>query len=132
MGKANVLIAEDDPLLRGIYEKKFTTAGFAIDTASDGEEAIAKIEAKAPDVLLLDLNMPKVDGFQVLEKFPKDKRSFPVIVLTNYDQMTMADRGQQLGADGYFVKKDTTIRSLVQMVEEILSHRIQGSGETQA
>ncbi len=123
MANPRVLFAEDDAVLRDVYKRKFTAEGFDVVTAKDGVEAIAEIEKQAPAILLLDVNMPEVDGFGVLERFPKDKRNFPIVILTNYDQFALSDKGQKLGADGYFVKKDTTIRSLVTMVKDLLSHR---------
>jgi two-component system response regulator PrrA len=121
MAKGSIVIAEDDPVLRNLYVKKFSVAGFSIRTAADGEETVKVIEEEAPDLLILDLHMPKLDGFQVLEKFPKETRSFPVIVLTNFVEERFRSRAEELGADDYFVKKDMTIRSLLDMAERLLS-----------
>ncbi|MEK7591686.1 MAG: response regulator [Patescibacteria group bacterium] len=126
MARGNILIAEDDPVLRNLYVKKFTIAGFAIRTAENGEETIQKVLEQAPDLLLLDIHMPKIDGFGVLEKFPKEERGFPVILLTNFEEEKYKERGRELGADDYFVKKDMTIRSLLNMVERLLAMRRQG------
>ena len=123
MARGNILIAEDDPVLRNLYVKKFTVAEFSIRTAADGEEAIAAITASAPDLLILDIHMPKVDGFGVLEKFPKETRNFPVIILSNFADEKYKRRGQELGADDYFIKKDMTIRSLFDMAEKLLAAR---------
>ncbi len=119
MSKGNILIAEDDAVLRNLYVKKFTTEGYEVQTAEDGEQAIAAIKAKEPSLLICDIHMPKVDGFQVLKEFPKESRKFPAIMLTNFDQADFKLRAQELGADDYFVKKDMTIKSLVQMVERL-------------
>ena len=126
MARGNVLIAEDDPVLRNLYVKKFTVGGFTIRTAQNGEEAIQLVMEQPPDILVLDLHMPKIDGFGVLEKFPKETRSFPVIVLTNFDDQKYRDRSRELGADDYFVKKDMTIRSLLDMAERLLAGGRQG------
>ena len=123
MARGNILIAEDDPVLRNLYVKKFTVADFSIRTAADGEEAITAITEQAPDILILDIHMPKVDGFGVLEKFPKETRNFPVILLTNFAEEKYKQRGKELGADDYFVKKDMTIRSLLDMAEKLLATR---------
>ncbi|PIR49241.1 response regulator [Candidatus Peregrinibacteria bacterium CG10_big_fil_rev_8_21_14_0_10_55_24] len=120
MVKADILIAEDDPVLREVYTKKFSLSGFSIRTVKDGQEAIAAIEQKQPDILILDLNMPVVDGFGVLEKFPKEKRTFPVIILTNFGNEKNRERGDALGADDYFVKSEMTIRSLLEMVQKLI------------
>ncbi len=120
MAKGELIIAEDDAVLRNLYLKKFEVSGFSMRTAEDGEQAIKLIEEKAPDLLVLDLHMPKIDGFQVLERFPKDQRKFPVIILTNFDDPKYRTRGEQLGVDDYFVKKNMTIKSLVEMVENLM------------
>jgi DNA-binding response OmpR family regulator len=85
MSKSTIIFAEDDPLLRNIYLKKFSLAGYEVLPASDGEEAVKLIKEKSPDLLVLDISMPKMDGFQVLELYPKASRTFPVILLTNFD-----------------------------------------------
>jgi len=120
MAKADILIAEDDPVLRNLYIKKFAVAGYPIRAVEDGEQALKELSVRFPDVLVLDIHMPKMDGFQVLEKFPKEGRKFPVVMLTNFaDEMSRA-RGRELGADDYFIKKDMTIKSLLEMVERVL------------
>ncbi len=120
MAKANILIAEDDPVLRNLYVKKFTLAGYDIRTAEDGEMAWTALQEKRPDVLVLDIHMPKMTGFQVLEKLEQAGRDFPVIMLSNFaDEMSQL-RAKELGADDYFIKKDMTIKSLLEMVERLL------------
>ncbi len=119
MAKGNILIAEDDAVLRSLYVKKFTVEGYEVRTAQDGEEAINEIRKQKPDLLICDIHMPKVDGFQVLKEFPRTGRGFPIIMLTNFDQPDFKLRAEELGADDYFVKKDMTIRTLVDMVEKL-------------
>ena len=123
MPKADILIAEDDPVLREVYVKKFTLAGYTIRTAEDGEQTIDAIEKQEPDILILDINMPLIDGFGVLEKFPPADRRFPVIMLTNFGDEKNRERGDQLGADDYFIKSEMTIKSLLKMVETLLQTR---------
>ncbi|PIR52645.1 hypothetical protein COU76_05255 [Candidatus Peregrinibacteria bacterium CG10_big_fil_rev_8_21_14_0_10_49_10] len=120
MPNGNILVAEDDSVLREIYRKKFSISGYTIRTAANGEEAIAAIEEQAPDLLLLDINMPIIDGFGVLEKYPKDQRSFPVIMLTNFADERNKARGEELGANDYFIKSDMTMRKLLEMVENLM------------
>lgn len=81
------------------------------------------VTEQKPDLLLLDLNMPVLDGFGVLEKLPKEKRPFPVIIITNFEDQATRDKAKKLGVDGYFVKKDMTIKSLVEMVEGLLKYK---------
>jgi DNA-binding response OmpR family regulator len=120
MANADILIAEDDAVLRAIYTKKFTLSGYTIRTAQNGEEAIAEIQKKEPDILILDINMPILDGFGVLEKYPSKERKFPIIMLTNFGDDKSRQRGEALGSDDYFIKSDMTIRKLLEMVETLL------------
>jgi DNA-binding response OmpR family regulator len=117
-----ILIAEDDPVLRDVYIKKFgASPDFVIRTAANGEEALKLIAEKKPDILLLDINMPVLDGFGVLQKLPKADRQFPVIILTNFEDQQNRRRGEELGVDDYFIKKEMTIKSLYEMVEKLLA-----------
>jgi len=118
--KANILVAEDDAVLRDVYVKKFSLAGFELRTAKNGQEAVEAIEKQAPDLLILDLNMPVLDGFSVLEKFPRDQRAFPVIILSNFGDTKNKERGLQLGADDFFVKSEMTIKSLLEKVQTLM------------
>ena len=120
MANADILIAEDDAVLREVYTKKFTLSGYDIRTAQNGEEAVAELKKKEPDILILDINMPVLDGFGVLEQFPKQSRNFPVIMLTNFGDDKNRERGKELGADDYFIKSEMTIRKLLEMVETLL------------
>src|SRR5690349_10127066 len=119
MAKADILVAEDDPVLRNLYIKKFSVAGYDIRAVEDGEQALAGIAQKIPDVLLLDIHMPKLDGFQVLEQLPKEQRKYPVVILTNFADEKSRERGRELSVDDYFIKKDMTIKSLLEMVERV-------------
>ena len=124
MAKADIIIAEDDAALLNLCMKKFVAAGYSVRTAEDGERAIALIQEQAPDLLILDIHIPKADGFQVLQQCPRSSRNFPIIIVTNFSEPEFKLRGMELGADDYFVKKDMTIRSLVQMVERHLVNKI--------
>jgi CheY-like chemotaxis protein len=121
MAKFNIIVAEDDTVLRDLYLRKFDTSNYDIRTAANGAEALTLIKEKAPDLMLLDINMPVMDGFSVLEKIRNDKGTFPVIILTNFDDQVNRQRGEALKADDYFVKKDMTIKTLVEKVEKLLT-----------
>ncbi len=116
MMKGKIVIAEDDAVLRSLYVKKFSVEGYEVVTAEDGEQAVKVIQEQKPNMVILDIHMPKMDGFQVLQQFPKTMRPFPVIMLTNFDQSDFKLKAMELGADDYFVKKDMTIKALVDMV----------------
>ena len=121
MAKRKIIIAEDDTVLRDLYLRKFATDTYDVRTASNGQEALDLIAKDKPDLVLLDINMPVLDGFGVLEKLPKPERSFPIVMLTNFEDQANRDRGAALGIDDYFVKKDMTIKSLLTMVEGLLA-----------
>ncbi|HLD32018.1 hypothetical protein A2454_04060 [Candidatus Peribacteria bacterium RIFOXYC2_FULL_55_14] len=123
MEKGYILVAEDDPVLREVYVKKFSIAGYKIHTANNGEETLTAIEQETPDLLLLDINMPVMDGFSVLEKFPKEERTFPIILLTNFGDDKNRARGEELGADDYFIKSQMTMRKLLEMVDDLMKAR---------
>ncbi|MSR87504.1 response regulator [Candidatus Peribacteria bacterium] len=118
MGK--ILIAEDDPVLREAYVRKFARSGYTIRTAENGDQASQMIKEEAPDLLVCDIMMPGHDGWWVLGQFPKGKRPFLVIMLTNLADTSTRDRSQK-EADGYFVKKDMTLLTLVSMATSLLS-----------
>lgn len=123
MAKGNILIAEDDPVLRNLYIRKFTVAGFDLRTAENGQQALDAIQQQEPDLVALDIHMPVMDGFEVLKRLPPERRRFPIILLTNFADAETHDRGKELGADDYFVKKDMTIRTLIDMVDRLIANR---------
>ena len=121
MVKRKILVAEDDTVLRDLYLRKFDTNIYDVHTAANGQEVIDFIAKEKPELLLLDINMPVLDGFQVLEKLPqRAERGFPVIILTNFADEANRERGMKLGVDDYFIKKDMTVKSLIEMVQKFL------------
>jgi len=125
MSTLDILIADDDAVLRNLYIKKFTTDGFTVRIAENGEQAVEEIKKKEPDLLLLDIHMPKMDGFQVMQMYPREKRHFSIIALTNFGDEESRAKGKELGADDYFVKKDMTIKALVEMTQKALANKPQ-------
>ncbi len=119
----DIIIAEDDEVLRDLYLRKFKSGNYTLRTASNGEETLRMIAEKKPDILLLDINMPILDGFGVLAKLQPPDRTFPVIILTNFDDEQNRSKGAEYKVTDYFVKKDMTIKSLVEMVDKQLANR---------
>lgn len=115
-----LLIVEDDAFLQKILVAKFGKEGFAISTASDGKEGLDLIKKERPNLILLDLIMPVMDGFDVLYavKADRDLKAIPVIVLTNLAQDEDAKRAKDLGAADFLVKGDLAINELVRKVKE--------------
>jgi DNA-binding response OmpR family regulator len=120
MSTFSILIAEDDAVLREVYVKKFSIAGFKIRAVQDGQEALQEIEKEKPDIVILDLNMPVLDGFAVLERFPRAQRTFPIIVLSNFGDTKNKERGVRLEADDFFIKSEMTIKTLMEKVATLL------------
>lgn len=118
----DILIAEDDPVLREAYTRKFSHTKCTLRTAENGEIAVRMIQEKAPSLLICDIMMPEHDGWWVLEHCTKKKRSFPVIMLTNLEDDDTSKRSAKL-ADGYFVKRTMTLESLVEMTKTLLSKK---------
>ncbi|MFA7682528.1 MAG: response regulator [Candidatus Peribacteraceae bacterium] len=114
--KKKILIVEDERPLAHALELKFAHDGFETHIATDGEDAICMAKKFKPDIILLDLIMPKVDGFTFLEEMKRIKCKTPVIVLSNLGQEEDKERAQQLGAKGYFVKSNTPISEIVSQV----------------
>jgi two-component system response regulator ResD len=120
--ETRILIAEDEPAIAKALELKLTHDGYQVDLAIDGEEALKKLAANKYSMLLLDLIMPKKDGFGVLEALKTAKNKVPVIVLTNLGQEEDLERAKAMGATDYFVKADTPIADIVSHVTTRLKH----------
>lgn len=115
-----VLIVEDDKPLAHALELKLHHAGYEVQVVGDGEAALEVIVDNGSfDAILLDLMMPKMDGFAVLENLEKKKISIPVIISTNLSQEEDAERAKQLGAKDYFVKSDTPIEEVLEYVKRV-------------
>ena len=108
-----------------MYVVKFKESGFEVDVAQNGEEALEKARTTNPDIILLDIVMPKVDGFDVLRTIKKDKLApnAAVFVLSNLGQKEDTDRGISLGAVDYIVKAHFTPSEVVARVENTLKNR---------
>lgn len=115
-----VVIVEDDKFISKAYANGLTKAGFTVHVAYDGVQGIKKIDAHNPDIVLLDLIMPKKDGFQVLEILRANAATadLPVIVLSNLGQEEDIERANRLGANSYFVKADHSLHDIIDVVHE--------------
>lgn len=119
---AHILIVEDDTFLSNIYKTKFEFEGFKVTTAENGEIGLAEAKKKQPDLMLLDILMPKLDGFGVLEALKKDKSisAIPVILLTNLGQKDDIQKGLELGAKDYIIKAHFKPSEVVETVRKVL------------
>jgi len=121
--KIHVLIVEDDVFLANIYKTKFDMEGFKVSTSENGEAGLNDIKKKKPDIVLLDILLPKMDGFVVLEKLKADPevKSIPVILLTNLGQKDDVQKGLEMGAEDYLIKAHFKPSEVVEKVRKILN-----------
>lgn len=120
--KRNILIVEDDVFLRGMYAVKLEKENFQVMTAGDGEEAIFQIEKQKPSLILLDILLPKKDGFTVLQEIKNSEefRKIPVILLTNLGEKEDVDHGLSLGADDYLIKAHFMPTEVISKIKKVL------------
>lgn len=123
-GSKNILIIEDDQLLRSLCGKKFLMEGFNVDMAIDSQQGLDKIIKNKPDMVLLDLVLPGMSGFEILKtvKSNPDKKiaDTPIIILSNLGQESDIQKGKDLGAADYLIKATTTTDEIVDKVKSIL------------
>ena len=117
-----IFIIEDDKFLRDLMSEKLVSEGFEVASAINGEEGIKKIQELKPDLLLLDLILPGMDGFEVLSQIKKmpDIAQIPVVVLSNLGQKEDIERGLNLGAVDYLIKAHFTPKEIIEKVKNIL------------
>lgn len=118
-----ILLVEDDKFLRTVLEKKLRNSGFEVVSAIDGEEALQKIVSEKPDIILLDIILPKKSGFVFLEEIRKEPlfKTIPVFIISNLGQGEDIQKGISLGAIEYFVKAKVSLDELVQKIKEYSS-----------
>lgn len=106
---AKILIIEDDEIISGMYKTKLEQDGYEVALVFNGIEAIERVEQENPDLILLDIVMPGLDGFSVLEDFRQNKKlTIPIIILTNLGTDEDRQKGKQMGASDYLVKASLT------------------------
>ncbi|MEK7139554.1 MAG: response regulator [Patescibacteria group bacterium] len=120
-----ILLVEDDQFLSGMYKTKFELEGFTIKTATDGWQGLQMAKDEHPDIVLLDIMMPKMDGFEVLKNMraSDDMKNIPVILLTNLGQKDDVKKGLEIGADGYLIKAHFMPSEVVEKVKSVLAAR---------
>lgn len=118
-----IAIIEDDPVISQMYRMKFEAEGFAVELAHDGKRGVALVEDFQPDIILLDIQMPVMDGAEALEVIRSRDRgkNIPVIVLTNMGEEESPRHLRRLGIHSYIVKADLTPSQVVTRVKEALS-----------
>lgn len=119
---AKILIVEDDPLISRMYQRVFSFEGFEVEMARDGQDGFEKMQANKPNMVLMDIMMPRMTGIDVLRKMKADDKlkSLPVVVLTNLSGMKDAETAIELGAVKFIVKSDNKPTEVVKQIREIL------------
>lgn len=125
MAKQNIkiLLVEDDTFLVEMYTTKFELEGFDVVTAEDGARGLELAKKDDPDIILLDILMPKMDGFEVLDALKKDSTTakIPVVLLTNLGQKDDVKKGFEKGAVGYLIKAHFMPSEVVDKIKSILA-----------
>lgn len=119
----NILLVEDDPFLIDIYSTKLKEGGFEVEVVSAGEKVLDKILEKQFDLLVLDIVLPQMDGWEILRKI-KEKtklKSLPIIILSNLGQKEEVEKGLRLGATKYLIKAHYTPSEVVSEIRKLLS-----------
>ena len=121
--KIKILLVEDDLFLMGMYATKFELENFVVVVAEDGQKAIRIAAKEMPDIVLLDIMLPKQNGFEVLKQLKADKATvdIPVILLTNLSQKDEIDKGLEMGAADYLVKAHFMPSEVVDKIKKMLN-----------
>jgi len=118
----NILLIEDDPFLIDIYTTKLKESDFLVEVASQGEEAIRKVKEKPFDLVLLDIVLPKLDGWEILRQIKAESKlkDLKVIILSNLSQKEEVEKGMNLGADKYLIKAHYTPSEVAEEIKKVL------------
>ncbi len=122
MEKQRILLVEDDAFLASIYAQKLEVEGYDVSLATNGEDGLKMAAKDMPVLILLDLVLPQLDGFEVLSRLKQDPatRKIPVLVLSNLGQSEDIERCMDLGAAGYIIKAHALPEETIGKIEEIL------------
>ena len=120
---AKILMVEDDVTLSKMYQKKLLSAGYEVEPTYNGNDAVVKAKEINPDLILLDIMLPGIDGFEVVKQLKKEKitQNIPIIILTNLGTSEIfIDEAKMLGVQQYLVKYKTSGTELVEKIKEEL------------
>lgn len=115
-----ILVVDDEDSVREIYRHEFLNNGYTVVVAQDGEEGLLKAGEEQPDIMLLDIMLPKMSGIEVLRALKENEltKKIPVLLLTNLGEETIIKEGFELGADGYLLKVSYTPSQVVDEVKK--------------
>lgn len=122
---AKIMLVEDDKSLREIYSIRLVAEGYEVVSAGDGEEALAMAVQERPDLILSDVMMPKISGFDMLDilRSTPETKNIKVIMMTALSSEDQRQRGENLGADKYLVKSQVGIEDVINAVHEVMGDR---------
>jgi DNA-binding response OmpR family regulator len=120
--KGKILIIEDDRYISKMYQLKLSLEGYDVQVAENGREGVDKVKEFMPDIILLDILMPELDGFEVLKIVKSDDatKDIPVLVMSNLGQEDHVEKGMKLGAIGYIVKSQYTPSKVVEKIKSVI------------
>lgn len=118
-----ILVVDDDQMLREVYSLMLSTAGYSVATAFDGKDALKKIKEHKPDLILLDMIMPNLDGVGVMQKLRSRQKGedIKVIIFSNLSTLDKIDEALNLGAERHLVKSQVTPEQLKIEIQDLLS-----------
>jgi len=118
-----ILVVEDDIFLANAYRIKLQKVGFEVIIVTDGVEALEKIKSEKIDLIILDLIIPKIDGFGVLAEIrsKEEYKNIPILVASNLGQSEDLNRAMKLGANDFVVKSDTPLDMLIEKIKKLIS-----------
>jgi len=122
---ANILVVDDEPNIVLSLEFLMEQAGYKVTTAEDGEQALACVESTTPDLILLDISLPGISGFDVLEQLRAQAATerLPIIMLTAHGREVEREKGMAMGADDYITKPFST-QALVEKVRQLIGEGV--------
>lgn len=117
-----ILLVEDEPFLIDIYTTKLKKAGFGVSVARDGDSALRVVKEEKPELVLLDIVLPHIDGWEILRKIKSNKelKEVKIIVLSNLGQKQEVEKGLKLGATKYLIKAHYTPTEIIEEIKNIL------------
>lgn len=120
--KKNILIIEDDEFFRELMSKKLVSGGFAVSEAVDGEKGLERVKKSKPDLILLDILLPNIDGFDVLLnlKGNPETAAIPVVILSNLSSKEDIEKGLKLGASDFLIKSQVASEEIIEKIKNLI------------
>ena len=120
--KIKVLLIEDEKEVAELYRLKLSLDGYEVLTAENGEEGLEKAFSEKPELIFLDIKMPKMDGFEALKKLRSSEKtkSVPILILSNFDEQDLIEKGMTLGANEYLIKSQFTPEGISKKIKDWL------------